>query len=207
MIVYAAVVSGDTHISIPNAGVIEMPGTFFQCGAVRTFIDLDEQTNRRNFQCSQTAVAVIEVRGNRSGIGHTANRADRADQPAAEGTGDQVGRQGFTRIGQVTGGTAKGGRDQRRVLAAVNIVRAVLRDRFHAGRPAKEIVLRGVHRVVQRIGGCGGQYSGQCRRQAQGFPFHFVYSSHFFSFLRFFSQLCPSTPRPATPAPAGRISR
>ena len=66
MIVYAAVVSGDTHISIPNAGVIEMPGTFFQCGAVRTFIDLDDQTNRRNFQCSQTAVAVIKVRGNRS---------------------------------------------------------------------------------------------------------------------------------------------
>ena len=41
MIVDAAVVPGDTHIPIPNAGAAEMPSALFQCGAVRTLIDLD----------------------------------------------------------------------------------------------------------------------------------------------------------------------
>lgn len=63
MIVYPPVVPSQRHVAVPDAGAGEMSRALGQRRIVRPLHDLHFQTDGRDFQRPQTAVAVIEIGG------------------------------------------------------------------------------------------------------------------------------------------------
>ena len=155
----AAVVRRDAHIPIPDAGVLEVAGAPGKGGAAGALIDFDGQADGRDAQRAQVSGAVIEAAGHirpsdracpcpagvraYSGIGDASRLGN---QPAAvQGAGEQIGGQGLAGAGEIAGGGAEGGRDQGGVLAPVHVGVLLLIDRAVTGRPAEQVVLRGLN--------------------------------------------------------------
>ena len=212
VVVYAPVMGGETGVSIPDGSVLKMACAFLQGRAVRSLIYLDGQADGGDLQRTQMAAAVIEVAGDigkgcavpggptaiHGGVLDTSAGGDGAHQAAAQSAGDKVWRQRRTAAGQVAGGAAERGRDERGVLAPVHIdllgfVNGILR-----GRPPEKIVLRGLDGIFQRTSLSHAQGAHHSRKQKQADLLHG--HRHLLSFS-FFTPNTPPTAMASTTAP------
>ena len=190
--------SGNGHITFPNAGVFKMPYTVTQGGIIGTLIDLHIHTNGRDLQRADIAPRIIQIGRNqgkaalitpRAGVArigvarygrrchHIGCTSTRNDPAAPRG---QVRGQGRSAAGQIRCGAAKGRGNQSGVFTPIHIdLWFVHINRIIRCRPGKKPLFRAVECIICRPGRLAQHRSQRTYRCNLSFhhltPFFFLY--------------------------------
>ena len=160
----AAVMGCKADVALPDGGVLKMPDTFSKRLAVRSLINSNAHIQRGDLDLTERAVFVVELARNlreQRGrlIAAAADRAPRRNHIAAaadhgvdrgKGARRKIRRQVLASVERIHALRAKGGRNERSVLAHVLIAHgAAIRcmDDLDGGVLAEVVIIRRVDTV------------------------------------------------------------
>ena len=134
MVVYAAIMSSESHIAVPDRSFGKMARAFPHCGAIRSLIDFGTQSNGRGREGAERTVFIVQAAGH-SGIAGTPCRPvhgvlhlrrQNCCRTASDSSSFQItarheiGRQPFTGAEHICHLTAKSRRNIGCVLAHIS---------------------------------------------------------------------------------------